>query len=99
MKTKTFNIKGKDKEAVWVEKQGHWDAHWEIDGVQFDGHHVLWSFSYEPYTYMKESELSGDAALHLMGRIGTGIRLPLTPLSEVNQARVLAAMRQAGVLA
>jgi 4-hydroxy-tetrahydrodipicolinate synthase len=28
-----------------------------------------------------------------------GIRLPLTPLSESNQGRVLAAMRQAGVIA
>jgi 4-hydroxy-tetrahydrodipicolinate synthase len=28
-----------------------------------------------------------------------GIRLPLTPLSEANHARVLAAMRHAGLLA
>lgn len=57
---RTFLINGKEKEAVWVEKQGHWDAHWEVGGVEFDGHFVLWGFSYEPKTYMKESELSGD---------------------------------------
>lgn len=60
MKNKIFIINGKEKEAVWVEKQGGWDAHWEVDGVQFDGHWNLWSFSYEPKTYKKESHLSGD---------------------------------------
>jgi 4-hydroxy-tetrahydrodipicolinate synthase len=34
-----------------------------------------------------------------MGLIGEGIRLPLTPLAEANEARVLAAMGQAGVIA
>lgn len=34
--------------------------HAEVDGIPFDGHRVLWSFSYEPKTYLKESELSGD---------------------------------------
>lgn len=38
-------------------------------------------------------------AVHKMGAIANGIRLPLTPLSDANQARVLAAMRQAGVIA
>ncbi len=38
-------------------------------------------------------------AVQQMGLMPTGIRLPLTPLSEGNQARVLAAMRQAGVIA
>jgi len=38
-------------------------------------------------------------AVHKMGLSPNGIRLPLTPMSETNQARVLAAMRQAGVLA
>jgi 4-hydroxy-tetrahydrodipicolinate synthase len=38
-------------------------------------------------------------AVHKMGLSPNGIRLPLTTLSESNQARVLAAMRQAGVLA
>lgn len=32
----------------------------EVDGIPFDGHRVLWSYSYEPSTYLKESELSGD---------------------------------------
>ena len=38
-------------------------------------------------------------AVQQMGMAPSGIRLPLTPLSETNQARVRAAMRQAGVLA
>ncbi len=38
-------------------------------------------------------------AVHQMGLSPNGIRLPLTTLTEPNQARVLAAMRQAGVLA
>lgn len=38
-------------------------------------------------------------AVQQMGKAPGGIRLPLTPLSENNQARVRAALRQAGVLA
>ena len=38
-------------------------------------------------------------AVQQMGKMPGGIRLPLTPLLEQNQARVRAAMRQAGVLA
>jgi len=38
-------------------------------------------------------------AVSRMGLMPGGIRLPLTPLSESGQARVLAAMRQAGVIA
>ncbi len=38
-------------------------------------------------------------AVQQLGLAPGGIRLPLTPLSESNQARVRAAMRQAGVLA
>ncbi|MCU0765753.1 MAG: 4-hydroxy-tetrahydrodipicolinate synthase [Gammaproteobacteria bacterium] len=37
-------------------------------------------------------------ALHAMGRIGAGIRLPLTWLSEAAQPAVRDAMRQAGIL-
>ncbi len=37
-------------------------------------------------------------ALERMGRIGSGIRLPLTPLSEGQQPAVMAALRTAGVL-
>jgi len=36
-------------------------------------------------------------AVHQMGLMPNGIRLPLTALSEANQPRVLAAMRQAGL--
>jgi 4-hydroxy-tetrahydrodipicolinate synthase len=37
-------------------------------------------------------------ALHDMGLISTGIRLPLTVLTEANQAIVHQALQQAGVL-
>lgn len=32
----------------------------EIDGIPFDGHFLEWKFEWEPKTYLKESELSGD---------------------------------------
>lgn len=32
----------------------------ELDGVPFDGHFVEWRLAYNPNTYLKESELSGD---------------------------------------
>ena len=38
-------------------------------------------------------------AVQKLGLMPNGIRLPLTPLSEPNEARVLAAMRQAGLIA
>lgn len=38
-------------------------------------------------------------AVHKLGLIPNGIRLPLTTLSEAGQQRVLAAMRQAGLIA
>lgn len=60
MTTRKVTINGKEKEAVWVDKQGEWGSHWEVDGIQFEGHINLWSFTYEPKTYLKESELSGD---------------------------------------
>jgi hypothetical protein len=31
-----------------------------VDGIDFDGHKVLWGFEYKPENYLKESELSGD---------------------------------------
>lgn len=33
------------------------DGKWLLDGIDFDGHFVEWGFSYEPKTYLKESEL------------------------------------------
>ncbi len=36
-------------------------------------------------------------AVQRMGLMGEGIRLPLTPLTEANHGRVLAALRQAGI--
>jgi 4-hydroxy-tetrahydrodipicolinate synthase len=38
-------------------------------------------------------------ALERMGRISRGIRLPLTPLSEVNHSKLAGALRQAGIQA
>lgn len=38
-------------------------------------------------------------ALHRMGLIGSGIRLPLTPLSEAGQARLEPILRQCGLIA
>lgn len=32
----------------------------EIDGINFDGHFLEWKLEYNPKTYLKESELSGD---------------------------------------
>ena len=40
------------------DERGNWQE--EVGGISFDGHRVLWGFSYEPHTYLKESELSGD---------------------------------------
>lgn len=37
-------------------------------------------------------------ALHLMGKIDQGIRLPLTPLSQNKQAQLTSAMQQAGLI-
>lgn len=41
-----------------MDERGNWRE--EVDGTDFDGHRVLWGFSYEPHTYLKESELSGE---------------------------------------
>ena len=41
-------------------KREYKDGKWVLDGIDFDGHFVGWGFSYEPYTYLKGSELSGD---------------------------------------
>jgi 4-hydroxy-tetrahydrodipicolinate synthase len=38
-------------------------------------------------------------ALHRMGRMPAGIRLPMTPLAQANEARVLDILRRSGVLA
>lgn len=52
-------INGKEKELVGVHDEDGEYRH-EVDNINFDGHRVLWSFGYEPKTYSKESELSGD---------------------------------------
>jgi 4-hydroxy-tetrahydrodipicolinate synthase len=38
-------------------------------------------------------------ALHRMGRMPGGIRLPMTPLAAANEAKVLEILRRSGVLA
>lgn len=57
MLKKKFIIGGKEREATWV---GSPNGYYDIDGIAFDGHHVLWGFSYEPHNYLKESEISGE---------------------------------------
>lgn len=46
-----------EKEATWVDSP---NGYYDVDGIPFNGHHVLWGFSYTPYTYLKESEISGE---------------------------------------
>jgi hypothetical protein len=53
-------IHGKERETTQVKHEGHTQYAHEVDGINFDGHYVLWGFSYEPETYLKESELSGE---------------------------------------
>lgn len=44
------------KKPQWnKEKNRH-----ELDGIDFDGHFLEWKLEYNPETYLKESELSGD---------------------------------------
>lgn len=51
-------IRNQEKYLEWVgEGERH---HAEVDGIEFDGHRVLWRFEYVPETYLKESGLSGD---------------------------------------
>lgn len=53
-------IKGEEVELNWVDKQGDYGGHYEYKGEPFDGHRVLWGFAYEPETYLKQSDLSGN---------------------------------------
>ena len=55
-----LRVGGEKKKLNWVDRKGDYEGHYELNGENFDGHRVLWSFSYEPHTYLKESELSGD---------------------------------------
>lgn len=44
------------KKPIWnKETKRH-----ELDGVDFDGHFIEWKLEYNPQTYMKTSELSGN---------------------------------------
>ncbi len=57
-------ILGQGKNAKEADLFSYTDANGryaqEAKGEDFDGHRTLWSFSFEPYTYLKESGLSGD---------------------------------------
>ena len=54
----TVRIHNQDKELKSGMVSGEYVQ--EVDDINFDGHRTLWSFNYEPKTYLKESELSGD---------------------------------------
>lgn len=44
------------KKPIYNEETGRH----EVDGVDFNGHFLEWKLEYNPKTYLKESELSGD---------------------------------------
>lgn len=60
MKKQFVHIRGEERELVYHEGKNGTSGHYEVLGTAFDGHRTLWSFSYEPENYLKESELSGD---------------------------------------
>jgi 4-hydroxy-tetrahydrodipicolinate synthase len=47
--------------------------------------------------FIESNPIPVKAALHAMGRIGPGIRLPLVPLTEARRPELLAALQAAGV--
>lgn len=47
--------------------------------------------------FIEANPIPAKWALHRMGRIGSGIRLPLTPLDERNAAPLTAALQEAGI--
>lgn len=49
--------------------------------------------------FLESNPIPVKWALHRMNRVGSGIRLPLTPLDEAFRPRVEAALKKAGVLA
>lgn len=44
------------KKPTWNKEK----TRYEIDDIEFDGHHYAWKMEYLPKTYLKESELSGN---------------------------------------
>jgi 4-hydroxy-tetrahydrodipicolinate synthase len=48
--------------------------------------------------FLESNPIPVKAALHAMGRVDTGIRLPLVPLSDAHRPALLAALREAGAL-
>lgn len=52
-------INGKKRDLVsYIDVNNNY--HQEVNDIDFNGHRVLWGFSFEPSTYLKESHLSGD---------------------------------------
>lgn len=47
--------------------------------------------------FIESSPIPVKWALHAMGKIGEGIRLPLVPLSEARRPTLIAALREAGI--
>jgi 4-hydroxy-tetrahydrodipicolinate synthase len=47
--------------------------------------------------FVESNPIPAKAALHAMGKIDTGIRLPLVPLSDSRRPALIAALREAGV--
>lgn len=50
----------READLISVVQKEPYRHYFEANGEEFDGHRALWSFSYQPYNYLKESELSGD---------------------------------------
>jgi 4-hydroxy-tetrahydrodipicolinate synthase len=47
--------------------------------------------------FIESNPIPVKAALHAMGKIDQGIRLPLVPLSDGKRPALLAALREAGI--
>lgn len=69
-------------------------------GGDFEGarriHYRLLGLMYA--NFVEANPIPVKAALHAMGRIDVGIRLPLVPLSEEHRPALLSALREAGAL-
>lgn len=53
-------IIGNNVKELKFENGGDYNNGQMVGDISFDGHRVLWGFSYEPHTYLKESKLSGE---------------------------------------
>lgn len=61
MKKVLKNLNGEELKIEYKEKPcNKEEKDWFVGETSFSGHHVLWSFEYSPYNYLKSSEISGD---------------------------------------